>query len=190
VIWLNNLAQDLKSRGAFEEAAQCKFNVAALVIGYMALLKPHEAVVIDVASAFQYAPATDHHPLAWSPVWNAWNDITVHGMCRSLMVTATPEVSLPHSDAEGVCTIRQFTVGGLLEELQEAMGLLKQTGAYEMCVDVGYRLLTPIHQKARTYHKLVHTFDELSQLCSQITLGVRPSPARARIFPCAPCLRG
>ncbi len=57
VIWLNNLAQDLKSRGAFEEAAQCKFNVAALVIGYMALLKPHEAVAIDVASAFQYDPA-------------------------------------------------------------------------------------------------------------------------------------
>jgi hypothetical protein len=38
-------------------------------------------------------------------------------------------------------------------------------------VDIGYRLLTPIHQKARTYHKLVHTFDELAQLCTQITLG-------------------
>lgn len=42
------------------------------------------------------------------------------------MVTPPSEVSLPHSDAEGVCTIRQFTAGGLLEELQEALELLKQ----------------------------------------------------------------
>jgi hypothetical protein len=55
VIWLNNLAQDLKTRGALEEAAQCKFYVAALVIGYMALLKPQEALAIDLDSAFKCA---------------------------------------------------------------------------------------------------------------------------------------
>lgn len=47
-------------------------------------------------------------------------------MCRNLMVIPPPEASLPHSDTEGVCTIRQFTVAGLLEELQEALELLKQ----------------------------------------------------------------
>jgi hypothetical protein len=40
------LAQEHKKRDALEEAAQCKLNIAALIIGYIALVKPGEDVPI------------------------------------------------------------------------------------------------------------------------------------------------
>jgi len=138
VIWLHNLSEFYKERGAYEEAAQCKIHLGALVCEYLALLRPNEAIPIDKSAFKKAAPTVGGH------------------------------LNLPHIDAEGgVCTINQFTRRGLFDELLEAVELLKKAERYETSIEV-YKVLVAIHQKNRTYDQLIGCFADLQSLCDKI----------------------
>ncbi|KAL6067850.1 Dedicator of cytokinesis protein 6 [Balamuthia mandrillaris] len=140
VIWLHNLSVFHQEKRNHEEAAQCKIHIAALVCGYLALLKSPEAIPVDKSAFRRAAP-------------------NIGG-----------ELNLPQLDTEeGICTIKQFTRRGLFEELFLAVDMLKEGELYETCIEI-YHVLTSIHQKNHDYGKLVECFDDLHKLCDKIVL--------------------
>lgn len=138
VTWLINLSELHQTNNCLEEAAMCKIHIAALVCGYLELLQRSDAIPFD----------------------------------RNLFRRAAPNIDAdlqkPSLDAdEGVCSLRQFTRLGLVDELLSAIELLRKVGLFEICIEV-YRLLTMIHKQSKSYNKLTECFADMKGLCNQV----------------------
>ena len=138
VTWLENLVKFHKDQRNFEEAAQCKFCIAALIIDCLNLSGP--------------SPGIPHSSKELSIV------------SPNIM----KEPGLPHKEGdEGLYNSSIFSEEGLVETLAQAVKFLKFTERYETCIDV-YNILLEIHQSHRDYHKLAICFKDLKIVCDAL----------------------
>lgn len=138
--WLQTLASFHESRKDYEEAAQCRIHLSALISTYLGILKPTESVPVDKLAFTQTAPNIE------------------------------PEFVTPADLAldEGICSSDIFTRTGLFQQLEESVSLLKKDSLFESCIAVE-RLMGNIQQRNHDWSALSNRFTEMSDLCHMIT---------------------
>jgi dedicator of cytokinesis protein 6/7/8 len=138
ITWLENLVKFHKEKRNFEEAAQCKFCIAALIIDYINLSGPSIGIPRSSAELSVISP------------------------------TISKEPGLPHREGdEGLYNSSIFSEEGLVETLAQAVKFLKISERYETCIDV-YNILLEIHQSHRDYQKLAFCFRDLKIVCDAL----------------------
>ena len=138
--WIDGLALKLAELGHFEEAAQCRIHLAALIAKYLPLVKPGEAVALPQAYLERAAPNTR---------------------------TAQYPVDVLNAE-DGVCSTGHFSSAGLFTQLHEAASLLNEAQLYEPAVEVK-RMLSIIHKQNRSFKELAGVLGELAELCDRIS---------------------
>ncbi|KAF2358297.1 DHR-1 domain [Trinorchestia longiramus] len=132
--WLANMAQKHSEREQHAEAAMCLVHSAALVSEYLYMLEDRPHLPIG-AAAFD----------ALSP--------------NVLQESAVSE-DVVSPDEEGICTGKYFTEGGLVGLLEQASSSFLQAGMYE-CINLVYKILTPIAEENRDWKKLINIHSKL-----------------------------
>jgi len=138
VTWLENLASYHSKKMQYEECAQTKILIAALVSGYLKLLNrfPKE-FTDDFKSVFP----------------NSQKDVILPS-----------QISLKALEGD-ICQSRVFSEDGFVDLLKQSIGMLKMSQLHESCIEV-YRFLLPVHQKTRNFEKQASCYQDLYQLCN------------------------
>ncbi len=137
--WLETLAFHHESQQNYEEAAQCRIHLSALVSTYLTLLKPAEAVPVD---RIAFEAAAPNSASEFEPATNL-------------------------AQEEGVCDSEMFSRIGLFHQLEDGVRLLKQDSLFESCVAV-VRLQCAIHLRNRDWSLLAMRYDDLAELSGQV----------------------
>lgn len=95
--WLESLATYHRQNQNFLEAAQCRIHISAIVCGYLTLLKPTEAIVVDKEAFMRLSP------------------------------NITEDLNIPQGIGKGesICQTAVFTRKGLFDQLLEAVQHIK-----------------------------------------------------------------
>jgi hypothetical protein len=125
-----------QSNQHYEEAAQCRIHLAALVSTYLSLVRPGEAVPVDSRALAEAAPNV-------APEFEAAKSIATE---------------------EGVCASEFFSRAGLFRQLQDAARLLREESLFESCIIVE-RLQAAVFLRNRNWAELATTMDDLARLC-------------------------
>lgn len=97
VTWLESLATYHRQNQNWLEAAQCRIHICAIVSGYLTLLKPTEAIVVDKEAFMRLSP-------------NIAEDLVIpQGIGK----------------ADGICQTAAFSRKGLFDQLLEAVQHIK-----------------------------------------------------------------
>eukprot|EP01133_Synstelium_polycarpum_P004982 gene4982-5796_t len=140
VTWLKSLATFLQANENWEEAAQTYIIAAALVVGYLKLLKRFpKNLAVDFSNV--------------SPNINL--DLTL------------PDPSLLEAVEGEVCQLEDFTEKGFINLLKEAIQVLKRGCFFESCIET-YQLLLPTFQKNREWKRQYECYTALVVLCNQM----------------------
>lgn len=120
--WLDTLAFLHESTQHYEEAAQCRIHMVALVAAHLRELRPDEHVPIDEIALRQAAP-------------NVMPEFVV---AKNIL------------QEEGVCESEFFSRAGLFRQLQEAARLLREDSLFESCIVIE-RLLATVYVRNREW---------------------------------------
>ncbi|XP_017954547.1 dedicator of cytokinesis protein 6 isoform X2 [Drosophila navojoa] len=139
--WLENMAKKHRERANHTEAAMCYIHGAALVSEYLSMLESQTHLPIGAVSFQRISPNT------------------------FMESAVSDDVLSPGED--GICLGNHFTETGLKALLEEASNLFQVAGMYEAMNEV-YKILLPICEANREFHKLGKIHGKLQEAFNRI----------------------
>ncbi|XP_017855271.1 dedicator of cytokinesis protein 7 [Drosophila busckii] len=139
--WLENMAKKHRERANHTEAAMCYVHAAALVSEYLSMLESQTHLPVGAVSFQRISPNT------------------------FMESAVSDDVLSPGED--GICLGNHFTETGLKALLEEASNSFQVAGMYEAMNEV-YKILTPICEANREFHKLGKIHGKLQEAFNRI----------------------
>ncbi|EDW04302.1 GH11724 [Drosophila grimshawi] len=139
--WLENMAKKHRERSNHTEAAMCYVHAAALVSEYLSMLESQTHLPVGAVSFQRISPNT------------------------FMESAVSDDVLSPGED--GICLGNHFTETGLKALLEEASNSFQVAGMYEAMNEV-YKILTPICEANREFHKLGKVHGKLQEAFNRI----------------------
>ncbi|XP_047738300.1 dedicator of cytokinesis protein 7 isoform X2 [Hyalella azteca] len=132
--WLANMAQKHSEREQHAEAAMCLVHSAALVSEYLYMLEDRPHLPVGATS--------------------------FHAISPNVLQESAVSEDVVSPDEEGICTGKYFTESGLVGLLEQASSSFLQAGMFE-CINLVYKILTPIAEENRDWKKLINIHSKL-----------------------------
>ncbi|KAG8455210.1 hypothetical protein GDO86_001415 [Hymenochirus boettgeri] len=140
--WLQNMAEKHAKRKCYTEAAMCLVHAAALVAEYLSILE--DCSYLPVGSV-------------------SFQNISSNAIEESAV---SDDILTP--DDDGVCSGRYFSENGLIGLLEQAAELFNTARFYETVNEV-YKIVIPVLEAHRDFHKLTSTHKKLQNAFDNIS---------------------
>lgn len=151
--WLLNMAQKHLDRGNHTEAGHCYIHCAAMVSEYL----HHQGVLGGEGRTGRKS----YLPISCSSYQSISANILEEETSSAIMSSS--------QSSNGLCSAKTFSEAGLINLLERAAVSFTSASLYETVNEV-YKLLMPIAEGRRDYHKLSSIHGRLQEICMKIHL--------------------
>lgn len=137
--WLENMASKHIERKNHGEAAQCLLHAAGLVSEYLNMLEDKSYLPIGC--------------------------VALQHVSRNILEESAVSEDVVSPEEEGICAGKSFSEAGLCSLLERACQLFRQAAMYEVIGGV-YKVLMPVYENNRDFHKLASLHNHLHEAFS------------------------